>query len=117
MQCNTRLTHSCAFAQCLLLLLLLQIVWDRESRIDIVFGSSVSGAVKIDDAIAEYERFSNDSDSNDSFSLDSYADNIVPETSSTDDCNGSSSPDSSSSSSNGDTDSNVQHGAETNDWY
>jgi hypothetical protein len=83
-----------------------------------VFGSSVNGAVKIDDAIAEYERFTTDSDSNDSFNLDSYADNIVPENSGADDCNSSSSsPDSSSSSSNGYTDSNVQHGAETNDWY
>eukprot|EP00953_Heterococcus_sp_UTEX-ZZ885_P024865 13558-Heterococcus_DN1.PRE.3 len=85
-----------------------RIVWDRESRIDIVFGSSVNGAVKIDDAIAEYERFSTDS-----FSIDSYAEHIVPESSSTSDSNSTSSPDYSSSSNNAN--SGVQLGAETDD--
>jgi hypothetical protein len=89
-------------------------VWDRESRIDIVFGSSVNGAVKIDDAIAEYERYCSDSFSNDSFSIDSYADNIVPENSS---IQGSSSSTDDSSNSSNDANSSVQLGADTDDWY
>ncbi|KAG5184301.1 hypothetical protein JKP88DRAFT_315216 [Tribonema minus] len=38
-----------------------RVVWDRELRLDLVFGTSSNGKVKIEDAIQEYEAFARNS--------------------------------------------------------